>query len=128
MLACVVVVPLLCGRTLLKNPCRTSLLLLLQTIWCNANRYLPWLWNLFLADYVIALSTESLVSALVLSLESRLFNHQLFQVSRRLSVLISCCCSARPKSHVNLYLVITLVNTRRIWKLARVPCSVVFGN
>ena len=100
---------------------KTSLLLLLQTIWCNANRYLPWLWNLFLTDHVIALSTESLVSALALSLKSHLFNLQLFQVSRRLSVLISCCCSARPKSHVNLYLVITLVNTRRIWKLGKSP-------
>jgi len=89
MLACVVVVPLLCGRTLLKNPYRTSLLLLLQLIWCNANRYLPWLWNLFLADHVIALSTQSLVSALAMSLESHLFCLQPFQVSGCLSVLIA---------------------------------------
>ena len=73
MLACVMVVLLLCGRTLLKNPCWISLLLLLQMIWCNANRYLPWLWNLILVDPVIALSTKSLVSALALSLESCLF-------------------------------------------------------
>ena len=36
-------------------------------IWCNTNRYLPWLWNLFLTDHVVALSTELLVSALALS-------------------------------------------------------------
>ena len=77
MFACVMIVLLLCGRTLLKNPYRASLLLLLQMIWCNPNRYLPWLWNLFLANHVIALSTESLVNALALSLESRLFYLQL---------------------------------------------------
>ena len=49
------------------------LLLLLQMIWCNTNRYLLWLWNLFLVDPVIALSTKSLVSAMALSLESHLF-------------------------------------------------------
>ena len=94
--ACVMVVSLLCGRTLLENPCQALLLLLLQMIWCNANRYLPWLWNLFHADHVVALSTESLVSALALSHESHLFCLQLFQVSGYLSVQISCCCSARP--------------------------------
>jgi len=34
----------------------------------------------------------------------------------------------KTKSHVNLYLVITWVDTRRIWKLARVSCLVAFGN
>ena len=55
---------------------------------CNANRYLPWLWNLLLTDHVIALSTQSLVSAMALSLESHLFCLQPFQVSGCLSVLI----------------------------------------
>ena len=128
MLACVMDVLLLCVRTLPKNPYWTSLPFILQMIWCNTNLSLHEPQNLFLANHFVALSTQSLVSVSTLSLKSCLFCLQSFQVSRCLSVLISCCCSTRPKSHVNLYLVITLVNTRRIWKLARVPCSVVFGN
>ena len=113
------VVPLLCGRTLLQNPCQTSLLLLLQMIWCNANRYLPWLWNLFLADYVIALSTQSLVSALAMSLESHLFCLQPFSSLWMFISLDRMMLPDKTKSQVNLYLVLTLVDTRRIWKLGK---------
>ena len=112
--------------TLPKNPCRTSLLLIIKMVWCNTNLYLPWLWNLFLADHVITLSTESLVSALALSLESRLFNLQLPQVSKCLSVLISCCGPTRPHLILLFYLVISLVKTRHAWKIyARVSHLVV---
>ena len=86
-------------------------------IWCNANCYLLWLWNLFLADHVVALSTKSLVSALALSLESCLFCLQPSHVSGCLSVLVSCCCSTWPDLMIIFHLVITLVDARRAWNL-----------
>ena len=124
---CVVVVSLLCVKTLPKNPCRTSLLLILKAIRCNANLSLPEPQSLFLANHFVALSTESLSSVSALFLESRLFNLQLSQVSECLSVLISCCCSTRPNLILLFYLVISLVKTRHAWKIyVRVSCSVVF--
>ena len=75
-------------------------------IWCNANRYLPWLWKLFLVDHVVALSTQSQVSVSALSLPSL----WMF-ISPDLMLLLG-----KTKSHVNLYLVITLVDTRCLWK------------
>ena len=90
-------------------------------IWCNANCYLPWLWNLFLVDHIVVLPTKSLVSALALSLESHLFCLQPFRVSRYFISPDLMLLLGKTKSHANHYLVITLVDTRRIWKLGKSP-------
>ena len=88
-----------CLAPMCEDPAQKSLsnisALILKVIWCNANLSLPEPQSLFLANHFIALSTESLVSALALALESRLFFLQPVQVPGCLSVLISCCCSTR---------------------------------
>ena len=117
MLAYVMDVSLLCVKTLPKNPCRASLVFILPMIWCNVNLSLHEPRSLFLADDFIALSTESLSGVSALCLESRWFNLQLSQVSKCLSVLISCCYPTRPNLILLFYLVISLVKTRRVWKL-----------
>ena len=101
--------------------------LILKVIQCNANLSLPEPRSLVLANHFVALSTKSLVSVSALSLESRLFNLQLSQVSECLSVLISYCYPTRPHLILLFYLVISFVKTRHAWKIyARVSCSVVF--
>ena len=66
----------------------------------------------------MALSTESLVSALALSLKSHCFvsnsSKSLDVISLDLMLLLG-----KTKSHVNLYPVITLVDTRHVWKLGK---------
>ena len=127
MLAYVMDVLLLCVKTLPINPYRTSLPFILQMIRCNTNLSLLEPQSLFLANHLIALSTKSLSSVSALSLESRLFNLQLSQVSECLSVLISYCCPTRSHLILLFYLVISLVKTRHAWKIyVRVSCSVVF--
>jgi hypothetical protein len=85
MLAYVVDVSLLCVKTLPKNPCRTSLLLILKMIWCNVSLSLPEPQNLLLVNHVIALSAISLSVICVMPLESFLFRIQLPLISKCLS-------------------------------------------
>jgi hypothetical protein len=83
MLAYVVDVSLLCVKTLPKNPCRTSLLLILKMIWCNVSLSLPEPQNLLLVNHV--LSAISLSVICVMPLESFLFRIQLPLISKCLS-------------------------------------------
>ena len=108
MFACVVVVLLLCGRTLLKNPYRASLLLLLQMIWCNANRYPPWLWNLFpqrscccIINWIPSQCIGS-IPRISFILPLTLSSVWMF-ISPNLMLLLG-----KTKYHANLYLVITI--------------------
>ena len=126
MLACVVVLSLLCVKPAQKSLSDISALIL-KVIRYNANLSLTEPWSLFLANHFIALSTESLSSVSALSLESRLFNLQLSQVSECLSVLISYCYPTRLHLILPFYLVISLVKTRHAWKIyARISRLVVF--
>jgi hypothetical protein len=94
-------------------------------VWCNVS--LLWPLNRVLANSCIYL-INSIDYISVFTLEVCLIHPQPSQVSECLSVLISCCCSTWTNLLLIFYLVLTSVNTRRAWNLAKISCLVTFDN
>ena len=90
-------------------------------IWCSANRYLPRLQNLFphrscrcFINWIPSQCISS-VSRILFVLSPTLPSLWMF-VNLDIMLLLG-----KTKSHVILYLIIPLVDTRRIWKLGKSP-------